>query len=152
MAFSTGTAIIEDENTTLNTVSAASAGTLANDAVDSETAKKTTLSSLAAFTSLFITFQVGTTTAAGASIAVYRRDMNGGGSFDVNVPSANNRSVLVGSFLVPAAVSINTDIKLKLSAAPIDGDCEFYIGNYIGQTISTGWLLQSDAKSYAAAA
>jgi len=149
MAFTTGAAILEDEAATLTTV-VSSGASLVTDAVGTGT--QTTLSSLAAFTSLFITFQSAVTTVSGASIPVYRRDLNGGGSFDVEAPSTDNKQVYVGSFIVPVGVSINTDVKLKLSAVPIDGDCTFYIGNLIEQSINSGWTLQSDAKTYNAAA
>ena len=150
MAFTSGAAIIEDENTTLTTV--VSAGVSLTDGTVG-TGTQTTLSSSAAFASLFIIMQItASTTVAGALIHVYRRDLNGGGSFDVEPPSANNKQVYVGSFQVPVGVALDTDIKLKIPVPPLDGDCTFYIQNDTAQTISAGWTLQTDAKTYNAAA
>lgn len=151
MTFTTGAAILENEEISLSVVSAASSGTLLDGAVDAET--KTLLSSNAPFCTLVLTFQVATTTAAaGANILVYRRDMNKGGSLDTEIPTLNNRQHLVGVFEVPIAMVINTDHVLSLPGVPLDGDCEFYLANETGVTINTGWLLQAQAKSFNGAA
>ncbi|RLA18743.1 MAG: hypothetical protein DRQ62_13095 [Gammaproteobacteria bacterium] len=145
MAFTTGAAILEQENTSPTTV-CTSGSALATDSFDSES--KTVLSSDAPFAKLLLTFQVGATTGAGAFVNIYRRDMNVDGTTDTTIPSATNPKIYVGRILIPEGMTINTDYTETESAAPLDGDCEFYIENQMGVSINSGWVLKADTKSY----
>ena len=150
MAFSTGAAILEDEGTTLFEVCSASVSALSNDAVDAETTKKVTLTSKAFFATLIITFQVGVTNGAlaGSFIPIFRRNKSQGGSTDDVIPSSDFPQTYVGSFPVPDSLAINTDIPISISGIPLDGSCDFFIKNQVGVSISAGWKIETDAKSF----
>lgn len=143
MAISTGDAIYKyGTQTTVTTA----ASTLANGSVDSET--KTTLTSSAPLANLSLSFQVASATTIVSAINVYRRDLNIDGTNNAPVPTLNNKSIFVGSFLVPSGLTANTTYYLPLPGIPISATSVFYIQNGTGQTINSGWILKATPVTY----
>jgi len=149
MAFTTGAAVLEDESATLITISGSGSGPLSDGGVDAETAQKTTLTSRATSATIIATFELSTDNGASAnsSIALFRQNLNQGGTRDDPVPSANFLHTYIGSIPVPDSAGADTVIEVSLSGCPLDGDCRIYIGNEIGVTIKAGWTIETDAKS-----
>jgi len=149
MAFTTGAAILEDEAATLTVVSGSGSGALADGVVDSETAQKTTLTSRATSATIIAIFELSTDNGAdaGSSIALFRQNLNQGGTRDDPAPSADFLHTFIGSIPVPDSVGADTVVEVSLSGCPIDGDCEIYIRNDIGVSMKAGWVIETDAKT-----
>ena len=98
-----------------------------------------------------------TTTIASTSqnVYVYKRGMNEGsaGTEDELVPGVSNKKGFVGSFIYgqtasAAATGITSVVEnVDISA----GDCEFYLENTIGQTITAGWIFTVRPRTLSAA-
>ena len=88
----------------------------------------------------------GAGVAAGSVVGLYRHDLNIQWANDTIVPSATNKVLFVGSFVIPTAQTDSawyhlTDVPLVLAQ-------EFYIENGSDQTISSGWKLYAIPKTY----
>lgn len=83
-----------------------------------------------------------------APINLYRRELNIDSTNDAPAPSADYPKNYVGSFLVDNSVAINTNMYLDLVNVPLTEDCEFFIENATGQTISAGWDLRCTPKAF----
>ena len=82
-----------------------------------------------------------------AVINLYRRDLNIDGAADDAVPSTTYARTYVGLFAIPVSDSGT----YSLTDVPLTQDCEFYIENKTGQSLSAGWVLKVTPKSYAPA-
>ena len=118
-------------------------GTLGAAAVDSESKTAITQNYLKADLTLAVTFSVAPV--AGATIDVYRRDLNVDGVGDNPVPTATYTYKYIGSFNVDAVTSLQY---LSKNGVPLSVDCELYIKNSTAQTMSSGWVLKAKPWTY----
>lgn len=105
---------------------------------------------------LVLQFGCATTVASTSqNVYVYKRAMNMGsaGTEDELAPGASNKKGYVGAFIygqtASAGVSALTSVIEGVDIAA--GDCEFYLENTIGQTITAGWVLTVRPRTLAAA-
>ena len=90
-------------------------------------------------------------------VTIYRRDMNSAdGTPDDPQPQTNPtityKNKYVATFIAPSNTTANTTTTLTQRDVPLaGGDCEFYIENSLGVTMSAGWSLKVQPKTIAAA-
>ena len=98
-----------------------------------------------------------TTTIASTSqnVYVYKRAMNEGsaGTEDELAPGVSNKKGFVGSFIYgQTASAAATGLTSVVENVDISsGDCEFYLENTIGQTITAGWIFTVRPRTLSAA-
>ncbi len=86
---------------------------------------------------LSVTFSVAP--AAGKHIILFARALNFDGTNDAPVPSANYEASFVASFMVSPVTSLQY---VEAVGYDLPADCDLYIRNDAGQTISAGWTLK----------
>lgn len=75
--------------------------------------------------------------AIGQYLHLHRRDMNIEGAFDETQPGLTYAPRRVGSILLPNLSSA----RLAFNAVPLAPDCQFWLENQSGKTISAGWTM-----------
>lgn len=82
------------------------------------------------------------------SINLYRVDQNiDGTAGDAPVPTASNRSLFVGTFVVPLSAASTGNLYLPVTDVPLSSDQYFYVENQSGQSLTAGWTLKVTPKS-----
>lgn len=83
------------------------------------------------------------------TVNLYRVDQDiDGTAGDAPAPTASNRSVYVGSFVVPLSAASTGNLYIPLNDVPLSQVNSFYVENLTGQTLTAGWTLKATPKTY----
>lgn len=91
-----------------------------------------------------------TTVGTGKTINLYRQDLDVGGvsANDAPSPSSANKSLFVGSFVIPDAQASTGTAYFTLTDVPLNQTQTFWIENALGVSLNAGWALTAVPKSF----
>jgi len=92
----------------------------------------------------------GTAALVGRQVVdVYRQAMDMvGGANDTAAPSATNKTLYLGSFVLWQSMASASTGYFHLPNVPLSNACIFWIENSTGQQMNSGWSLTAIPKSY----
>lgn len=91
-----------------------------------------------------------TTVGTGKTINLYRQDLDIGNvaANDAPAPTASNKSLFVGAFIIPDAQASTGTNYFTLTDVPLNSNSNFWIENATGVSLNAGWALTAVPKSF----
>jgi hypothetical protein len=100
----------------------------------------------------FVLKTVGFSAAVGTgkTVNLYRQDLDIGGVAvnDAPNPSASNKNLPVGSFVIPDGQASTGTVYFTLTDVPLNQTQSFWIEDNLGVNMTAGWALTAVPKSY----